>query len=442
MPRRVQMSAKLPACLLFLAAACAASTPDADRPIPRSRDESMPFIKLARREMALVLYFAGQEIRPGPQEDLERRIAQRLKNTYRTQVLTYRRSGSHVRFSPELLLELTEKNIDDAVIVEITREAELLHTQVFVLAMFDERVLVDQKFAVPEPESGALPAAKLADLVWVAVAKNFTDPGSAPALDVQKTADRLAEQSACKEALVLYSRVLKKQRPGSLAEARRYDDSLQKRGECKHKLAIAEELERDRTAVFSVSLEVVDLPPKFESAVRTVFSKHRLDPLLKKHTAKPVHVKVSPAAISMSVRFDAAYLNQGIDDRPQYIETARALYLDVYYTMMGALSQFREEIAESFEAQNEAEQIRDLPLTLRLTKPGGDSASLDFATLDDRTLLTDVIRMRLAGSSEIPVETVSKRLLRDGVFVLGSPNDADGALTAAGMVYKFFELTP
>lgn len=402
----------------------------------------MPFIKLARREMALIVYFAGEEIRPGPQEDVERRIAQRLKNSYRTQVLTYRRSGSHVRFSPELLLELTEKNVDDAVIVEIDREAAQLHAHVLVLAMFDERVLVDRRFVVPEPESGGLPAAKIADLVWVSVAKNFTDPGATPSLDIQKTADRLADQNACKEALSLYSRVLKKQRPGSLAEARRYDDSLQKRGDCKHKLAIAEEIERDRVAVFSVSLEAVDLPPKIEAAVRAIFSKHRLDAELKKHTAKPVHLKVSPAAFSMSVRFDAGYLNRGIDDRPPYIDTARALYLDAYYPMMHALSQFREEVAETFEEPNESEQIRDLPLTLKLTKPGGDAAALDFATLDDRTLLTDVIRMRLSGSSEIPVETVAKRLLRDGVFVLGAPNDADGALTASGMVYKFFELTP
>src|SRR5688572_2653872 len=56
---------------------------------PQDSKTEMPFIKLARRDLALVVYFAAGELTPGAQEDIERRIAARLRTTYRTPVRSY-----------------------------------------------------------------------------------------------------------------------------------------------------------------------------------------------------------------------------------------------------------------------------------------------------------------------------------------------------------------
>src|SRR5262245_50323105 len=136
---------KLAAVLLFLAACsagCSASTRDADH---AGQDEAMPFIKLAQRDMALVVYFAGDAIRPGTQEEIERKAATQLKNTYRIPVLSYRREGAFVRFQPDLEMELVEKSVDDVVVVDIAAADHELHGHVQVLAMYDHRVAVDQK---------------------------------------------------------------------------------------------------------------------------------------------------------------------------------------------------------------------------------------------------------------------------------------------------------
>jgi hypothetical protein len=143
---------------------------------------------------------------------------------------------------------------------------------------------------------------------------------------------------------------------------------------------------------------VQDLTPRLTEVVRAVFAKKTLEKRLARESNKPAVLRVTPAAFVLSVRFDAERLEKAIDGRPVQLENARALYLDAYYPIMHELAAFRERVVEEIESSRDAQVIADVPLTLKLTKPGGDTASIDFATLDDRVLLTDTIRMKLGGS--------------------------------------------
>lgn len=397
--------------------------------------EAAPFIKLADRELALVVYFAGEALRPGEQEDLERRIASRLKTSYRTAVLSYRRSGAFVRMKPELLVELAQKSVDDVVVVEVNAEGLDLHAHVQVIALYDGRVLVEKKVKATE-NRGAPPVAKLADLASLSVSRNFTDPGATPEVDLAAVADRLVEDGECKAAVPLYNKGLAKRSGTSLADVRLYNDRVDRFAKCRYQLAVAEEIERDKFAVYALSLETSDLSPKVDAAVRSVFREGRLEKKLRGESSKPVIIKVSPAGFVLSARFDPTR------HRSISTETVEpAISLTPFYEMMFALSAFREEVADS-ASDSDGEILRELPLRLRLTKPGGDQATLDFATLDDRALTTGVIRVKLGASNEIFVETASKKLLREGIFVLGPASDNNGALTSYGVLYKFLEITP
>jgi hypothetical protein len=413
---------------------------DADPEQPLRRREGMPFIKLADRQMALVVYFAGTELAPGHQEDIERKIAHRLRTTYRTDVKAYRRDGSYIRFAPDLALELAEKGIDDVVIVEVAKDGGELYGHIRVLALFDERVVHEDELALEHKEGTTPPAARFADRVWLSIAKSFVDPGASPELDLQRVADRLASNGACREALKLYKRTLDN-RSTTIAETQRREASRERAADCRHRIAVEEEIERDRTATFSVSLVVEDLAPRLEEAVRTAFARGRLERALRAETDKPAVLKVTPAGWLMSMRYQPSRYHPAVAERPREVSTERALYLDVFYPVLAAVSEIREEAADN-AVSSEAEMLRELPMTLRLTKPGGDSAAIDFATLDDRVLLTDTIRVKLGTAPEIQAETEGKLLLREGVFVLGAPTDASGGTTSYGLVYRFFELEP
>jgi hypothetical protein len=418
------------AALLLLSFACAAQPPPA---APASEDA--PFIKLADRDLALVVYFAGEELRPGEQEDLERRIASRLKTSYRTPVHSYRRSGAFVRFVPELLVDLANKGVDDVVIVEIAAEQLDLHGHVQVISLFDGKVLVDKSIKASESR-GMPPIAKLADLVWLSVTRNFTDPGATPELDLAAVADRLYEDGACKQAVPLYAKGLSLRRGQSMSEVRLYNDRVDRNNKCRYTLQVAEEIERDKRAVFSLVLETQDLSPKVEDAVRTTLRNGVLEKKMRAESAKPVILRVTPAGFVLSARFDPKRHREIATESPE-----PAISLIPFYEMMFALSAFREEVADA-ASDADGEVLRELPLRLRLTKPGGDQATMDFATLDDRALTTGVIRVKLGTSNEIFVETASKKLVRDGIFVLGPASDDNGALTAYGVLYKFLEMTP
>jgi hypothetical protein len=405
--------------------------------------EGMPFVKLAKRELGVVVHFVGAAPSPALEETLEREIVRRLKTTYREPIFEYVREGAFDGFDSKLYLELAEKGVDDAVVVEAEtdRESARLFGRVRIITLADERTVLDASLPLqkgqPRPKGDA---AGFADRVWLAIAKNWTDPGAGPPLDRERVADRLARRGACDEAIKLYDEMrTQKRKPLTVAEAQNLDQSHARLAKCKSELALRESMERDKRAVFGVTVSAKGLAPNIAAAFERAIQGRGIRAALEALTNKPVVLEASPEALVLNLRFHPERYAQTTRSKPKFVMNERAIFLEVYDSAMRALSSIKDAAADALPPYD-APFVRKLNTTLRLTKLPDDRLEIDFADLDGRLLLVDTLHVKVGARPETIVRTPAKSLLHDHIFLIGPPHEVTGELTDWGLVYQFFEI--
>lgn len=426
---------------LLLALTGCASSPPADDPAVGV--EGRPFIKLAARNLGLVIQWRGP-VAPKPYiEQLERRLARRLKTIYRTPVVTRRLLRPFDRLPPDLYLELVEKKVDDVIVAEfqtLDRPDGPLGVRAMVVTMTGMDVVLHTKIdRLASKRKGRPDAKTLADLLARKISHGWTDPGAAPPLDPILAADLLAERDACDHAVKLYDRYLDTSARGTITKMGSALESERRRQSCQRRIRVRDAIRADKTARFRVDVDGRAVAKPLAAAFERAVKKSRLPKVLARFTDKPVTIEVAPDQITVAMRFHEERYRDAISGRDRWIDEQPVVYIDPYVAVIDALLAYREAVLDEVPPYDRR-TIRKMNTSLRLETLFGDYAAIDFADLDDRLLLTNTLRVRVGARAEIAVPSSEGRVTQTQRYVLGPPRDAEGALTAYGLVFEFFGL--
>ncbi len=424
--------------LLFVLGACASA------PKEKITKDEKPFIKLANRDLALVIHWRGHEVSPAYHQQVERALARQLKTTYRTRVHAYRFDAPYAGLSPNLTLELVQKDIDDVVIVEViqeTKDESVLTANAEIMSFATQDTLHKLKIRKINGKGQKPLAKRVADMIWVRIRNTWTDPGQSPLLDPLVAANRLADRKACDHALKIYQEVFNDWRPRTILDIQRYNDADKRQKRCAQYVKVRNAIRADREAKFEVKLELGGLSNRFKEALQKAFKKSRLNAPLRKMTNKPVTISVRPGHFTLSLRYHPRLYAKRTSKRPKYLRGQPVIYLDVFEALMSALLEFRERAIEELPPFDKS-VLNDFGTALVLNKVLGDQVEVNFADIDGKILLTDFVRVKVGQRQEVQVKSVIPRVTQSRQFVIGPPESASGALTKYGLVYNFFELKP
>lgn len=427
--------------LLFavVLAACRSAPPPTDDP---RRPPDRPFIKLAARDLGLIVQWEGAEAPEAYLEQVERRLAKRLRTVYRTKIVLYRLPGAVRTIPPDLYMTFVEAGVDDVVITRLQpfeREDGPIGATAVVVALADLSVRHEAKLEkLASKRKGRPDAKRLADLLVRKVSTVWTDPGAAPQLDPIAAADKLAARNACAHAVRLYDRYFDDD-PQTITGLGNKLESERRWKRCKRRLRIEEAIRADRTAKFEVRFENEGVRPEILAGFERAIAKSELRKMLAKTTDKPVTIFVEPSRMTVAMRYHQDRYLRAVADRERYVFEQPVVYVDPYARVVDAILEYREDVEREVEPY-ERRAIRGMNATLRLEKLNGDYAAIDFSDLDDRLLFTNTLRLRVGSRPEIPVPSTEGSVSQSLRWVLGPPRDATGALTAYGLVFDFFGL--
>ncbi len=419
---------------VFWVGACATPPP------PVARDAA-PFIKLAARELGLLLAWQGPAPSPGEQEDLERLLVQRFRTTYKTTVSVVRQEGPFSGLPVDSLAYWVERGVDDVLVVqtEATEPRAPMRGRAWVISLADEKVLHEVTIGDIQARTGERTAPRYADMVWREVSRRWTDPGAAPALDPLAAADRLAERSACGPALRLYDALLPRLKPRLQADAVRLENAQLRADQCRRHLLLQQVLANDRTARFALKFEARGLSRRYREVLQDAWSRSSLARELVKYTDKPVLLHAGPDSLVLFVRYHPERYQAWVAGRPTSESAYPVLYLDPLTPYLEAVMDVLELACQRLEPY-EQKALRNFKTTLRLLKPPEDWLELAFAELDGRIVMDSTLSLKLADQLPMVVESRLAYVSRTQVFGLGPLEAPSGQITDSGLVYRFFEL--
>lgn len=419
-----------------------ASQPSTDRAEAPSPEPERPFIKLAKREMALVLAWRGSPPPPGDQEALERFLVDRLRTTYRVPIESHREDGAYTGLSPELFLGFVERGVDDVVVVEAEQlgvEDAPLRGTVLIVVLDDQRITHRLRIDEIRGKGRDGAARRFADLAYLKVSRAWTDPGAEPELDPLRAADGLAEKNACDHAVRIYERVFATQKPQTVVDLQRFADAERRYESCQRKVAARDAVQKDKGAVFRLELEQSGVPDAVKQAFAEALPASGVEQKLKAHTDKPVRIEVRPGILTLSLRYHPDRYEAATQERSPFLGGKPAIWIDPFLPPMQLLVELRERAIERMPRSQRLEMSRT-QLTLRLEKVLGDTVEFDFAELDGRPLVLDEGRVKVGSRSEVMVRSAVPKVAQNGAFVLGPLETAAREPTPFGALYRFFEL--
>ena len=426
---------------LGVCAACA-SQPPVEPQAQGPSEPERPFIKLAKREMALLLAWRGSPPSEGDQETLERLLVERLRSTYRVPIESHRENGAYTGLSPELFFGFVERGVDDVVVVEAEQlgpsEARLRGT-VLIVVLDDQRVTHRLRIDQTSGKAGEGPARRFADLAYLQISRSWTDPGAEPELDALRAADGLAEKGACDHAVRIYERVFATQKPQTVVDIQRYADAERRYEGCQRKVSNRDAVQKDKGAVFRLSIEQAGVPDSVKKAFAEALPRSGLEQKLKGHTDKPAKLEILPGILTMTMRYHPDRYEAATKGQSPFFGGQPAVWIEPFLPPMQLLAELRERALERMPS-NERLSMSRTQLTLRLEKVLGDYVELDFAELDGRALVLDEARVKVGGRAEVVVRSAVPKVAQNGAFVLGPLENAAGETTPFGLVYRFFEL--
>ncbi len=429
---------RLAPLVVALCAACRT----APAPDDRVRGPDRPFIKLAARNLGLIVQWEGAEVPEAYLEQVERRLAKRLRTVYRTKIVLYRLPGPVRTIPPELYMTFVEADVDDVVITRLQpfeREDGPVGANAYVVALADLSIRHEARLEkLASKRKGRPQAKKLADLLVRKISKVWTDPGAAPPLDPMLAADQLADRNACAHAVKLYERYFDSN-PQTITGLGSKLESERRWKRCERRIRIQEAIRADRTAKFEIRVENEGVRPEILAAFERAAAKSEMKKLLARSTDKPVTIFVDTNRITVAMRYHEDRYLEAVADRERYVFEQPVVYVDPYARIVDAILTYREEVEAEVEPY-ERRAIRAMNATLRLEKLNGDYAAIDFSDLEDRLLFTNTLRLRVGSRPEIGVPSTEGSVTQSQRWVLGPPRDATGALTAYGLVFEFFGL--
>lgn len=429
----------LPPLLAGCLIACQSAPPPRDDP---SRGPARPFIKLANRNLGLIVQWQGGSEPAAYLEQLERRLARRLRTVYRTKIVLYRLPGPVRSIPPELYMTFVEADVDDVLITRFQpfdREDGPIGAEAVVVALADLSVVGEAQLKrLASKRKGRPKAKRLADLLVDKVSKVWTDPGAAPPLDPMVAADKLADRNACAHAVKLYERYYEST-PQTITGLGSKLESQRRWNRCKRRLRIEKAIANDRTAKFGVEFVNDGIRPELLAAFERAMQGSSLFRALARSTDKPVAILVDASRITIALRYHAKRYLSAVSGRERYVYEQPVVYVDPYAKIIDAALDYLERVEEEVEPY-ERRAIRNMATTLRLEKLSGDFVAIDFSSFDDRLLLTNALRIRVGERPEIAVPSTEGSVSQSLRWVLGPPRDSTGALTAYGLVFEFFGL--
>jgi hypothetical protein len=410
--------------------ACASAAND------RAPLEDRPFIKLAKREMALLVYWRGDP-EPGYHQALERSLALRLKSAYHTQPLTKRIEGAYAALDPAVVLELVQHGIDDVVLVEAKKQRDGVTGRVVIRVLATDEIV--EKLSIPPirgKNGGAPEAERVADFVALEITHHWTDPGSAPKLDELSVANRLAQAKACDQALAIYRR----SHPGvvPIHEMDRESSAQSLRDRCEEQVRIRDELEADRRATYAIEVDAQGMSKALADGISAAVIKAKLYDKLKAHSDKPIFVRLRPGELALDVRYQVERYRGANSSRPKSIDGNPVLHLQPYLPFMTALIDLKSAFAE-IVPELDKRNVDETSTLLVLRKPLGSWVHVGFAG-DPDLLISDEMRVKLGNREPVTIASVEPRVSHTNRFMLGPPREPDGSLTTYGLLWEFFEL--
>lgn len=432
--------ARMPLALLLVVAACATPPRPAEDPEPERA-----FIKLANRQMALVVFWRSGAPSEAFREQFERTLARNLKTSYRCEVGAHGREGPPRPLDSGLLYTLAREGVDDVVVVDVrpTEGPEgPLSAAAWVEVLANGQRLHALRLSAVRGTNAKRPAPeRLADLVSLELSKRWTDPGRAPPLDPLTIAERIAKQGDCRRAAPIYETVLNKRRSGAALDLRRIGEAQRRYDKCLDTIAADDAIIADRKATFEIRLQAEDVSGPIRAALQASLSDGDFERVVERLTSKPVVLTVKPNRIVLGLRYHRDRYTSATKGKIRLERGYPVVHLEPYVPVLKALIALVERTLDRLPPY-EQRTLEGFPMTLRLQKLPRDRIELDFAELDDRVLLPDRVRVKLAGRPEVEVASILPGVTRSHRLVLGPPRTTSGALTEHGLVFEFFELEP
>jgi hypothetical protein len=422
--------------LVWALTGCAAAPP------PKDEAPERPFIKLANREMALLLAWRGSPPSPGDQQRLERLLVERLRSAYRVPIESHRENGAYQGISPELFLGMVERGIDDVVVVEVEqlpRPEPRLEGAVSIIVLNDQRVAHRLKIDEVAGKSGALVAERFADFVYLRLSREWTDPGAEPTLDPLRAADELADKSACDHAVRIYEKVFATQKPQTVIDIQRFGDAERRYEICRRKVASRDAIQKDKGAIYRVDLDFAGISEPLKQAFIVALEKSTLKAKLAERTDKPVRIFVSPGILTLQMRYHPDRYEAATKEQSPFLGGSPAIWIEPFLEPMQQLADLRDR-AIDLAPSGDRLGLSRIQLELRLEKVLGDRFEIQFAELDGRALPLDEARIKVGDRATAEVTSAVPKVAQNGAFVIGAIETPNGDITPAGLVYRFFEL--
>lgn len=412
--------------LLWGSFACT-SSPSA--PPEPSLEAHRPKVRLADREIALVLRGRGAPATTGAREALSRRLAEELRRAYRAPVEVYDALEPWQGLEPALLGEWARRKLDDAVVLELRSNPEgLVETaHLWVIALASQDVLLDIDLAAPRSLEALAPE------VRAVLTRRWNDPGAHPAMDPLLAAHNLYRRRACAHAVLLYDLALEGTHPARTDLIARYTTALERRRICRERLALARRFREDAEASYRLETDIHGFADGAEAQLRAALGHTGLSPALASATSKPVYLQLTPERWTLRFRHDLSRQERPVLDQSG---ATPAVDFGPLLPVLLSLVSAREWVAEQAGSRELASLVRTATLELRLERLDGDALAIAFADLDGTPLLGRTLGLEL-GPDRFRLEARLPSLLRDGLFVLGPFETATGRPTVDALVTEF-----
>lgn len=405
-------------------------------PTPETTVVAAPFIKLARRQIAVILH-ADRSLSPAEQDVLLRTLKDQLGVAYKTKVVAARRSGVFERIAPRQLADFALQGIDDAVVLELrsaSRVRGMRTVRVRVINLNRLRATVDLAL----PTSGAT-GRRLASLVVQRLTTRWSDPGAEPEMDPLAAANRLADNRSCRAALRIYRQVLPRRRPTTVVDVAGYQAAEVRFDRCVAEEKMQTLLAADAQAQFSLRIEAKPMAPRIVGALQDALRESSLTETVRRWTDKPAVVRAEPQILYLELRFHPEHYRAATARRPKYERGHPVLYLDPFVELFEGLLDLRDAAIEKLPPYDRA-NLEPLQTQLYLSRLPDDYVVITFSDGSGRLLISDGLDVKVGRRPEVRVNSLRSGVSRSLRLILGPPQDATGALTDYGLVFRFFGL--
>ncbi len=406
-------------------------------------EEQLPenYIKLAQRKLSVIFHFEAGVLNQGQQEVFSRRLARKLRQTYRVEPQVYRFSQRYRPPAPDLYYRMVADQVDDLLIVELTQpQPGQLRVGGSLKTLADLRERHRIRLAPTATQGTAHPDSlrRWADLFLLATTKVWRDPGKYPRLDPRLALQTLYQQRACEQVVQINRLLLKNDGPEVITDLRNYELTQQKVAICENYVTRKRIIEKDRRARFGIHFKEIKLSKTISQALRSSSQQEKIFRRLAKLTNKPVTIHAQPGLLILEMRYHPRRYHQQTKKRPKYHRDYPLIYLDPFISAAQSLARIQRQALSKLPPP-EREILREFGLRLRLTRLVDDFAEIDFEVRSEAVIYSPIVRVKMGKHAPTDVESATDSSQEYDSLILGPPRTASGKTTQYGLLTQFFE---